>query len=120
MEPNNSNDFLLALIERRQRQLLVHSFLYYKCDESIISDHTYDAWYKELVDLQRIHPDIASQTKYYALTRDFDDSGSAFFIKQYPDELVGIAMRLSWVSKGKPEPFDQFIARYGLQIKGCV
>lgn len=32
---------LKELIERRQRQILVHSIIYYKYDQNIISDYTW-------------------------------------------------------------------------------
>ncbi len=39
---------LLEWVNRRQRQILVHSFLYYQLNENIIDDFTFDKWSKEL------------------------------------------------------------------------
>ena len=54
------------LINRRRRSIAVHSFLYYHLSESIISDHLFDKWSKELVDLQAKYPAIAEKVTYQA------------------------------------------------------
>lgn len=52
----NIDATILELINRRRRQVLVHSYLYYKCDTNIISDFTFDSWCKQLVQLHNEHP----------------------------------------------------------------
>lgn len=59
---------------RRQRQILVHSFLYYQLDTSIIEDHTFDKWCKELADWQKENPELAKKTVFYEDFKDFDGS----------------------------------------------
>lgn len=54
-----------SLIERRRRQILVHSILYYRYDASLIPDHTYDAWAQELIRLQREHPEASEAVAYH-------------------------------------------------------
>lgn len=104
-----------SLISRRQRQLLVHSYLYYVLDESIVSDTDYDRWCEELVTLQTQHRDLAQKTPYWNICQSFDASGSGYWIQRYPPEIVTTAVHLLWQHKGKPEPFDDFISRYGLR-----
>lgn len=58
-------DVVASLIERRRRQILVHSILYYRLDASLIPDHVYDAWAQELVRLQREHPEISEAVDYH-------------------------------------------------------
>lgn len=41
------------LIHRRRRQVLVHSIIYYKVGDSIISDAQFDLWARELARLQQ-------------------------------------------------------------------
>lgn len=65
---------LKSLIERRQRQILVHSIVYYKYDQNIISDYTWSKWAKELYDMQRANPDMAKETEFYDIFEDFDYS----------------------------------------------
>ncbi|MFX3623092.1 MAG: hypothetical protein ACE3JP_03345 [Ectobacillus sp.] len=50
-------------IKRRRRQLIVHSYGYYRLNETIISDHTFDQWSKELVELQEKYPAISKYLK---------------------------------------------------------
>lgn len=53
------------LIDRRRRQLHVHSVIYYHLNTSIIDDAVFDKWANELVALQKNHPDLA-KTGYMA------------------------------------------------------
>lgn len=43
-------------IKQRRSQLLVHSYLYYHKDTSIVSDHQWQEWADELVILQKDYP----------------------------------------------------------------
>lgn len=47
----------LELINRRRRQLHVHSVIYYHLNTNIIPDATFDKWAVELASLQRDFPD---------------------------------------------------------------
>lgn len=58
-------DVVASLIERRRRQILVHSILYYKLDRPLIDDHAYDAWAQELIRLQAEHPEISESVAYH-------------------------------------------------------
>lgn len=49
------------LINRRRRQILVHSVLYYRMDENLVSDWQYTQWTVELAELQKKYPDIAAK-----------------------------------------------------------
>jgi hypothetical protein len=63
-----------ALIKQRRRQLTVHSFGYYRMSDNIVSDHTFDRWCNELVELQTKYPDIAEQVELHEYFKDFDGS----------------------------------------------
>lgn len=65
---------LKELMERRQRQILVHSIIYYKYDQNIISDYTWSKWAKELYVMQKANPEIAKDTALYDIFKDFDYS----------------------------------------------
>lgn len=60
----NVNNDILELINRRRRQIVVHSYLYYKQDTSLISDYTFDKWCKELVELHNKHPRETKQAVF--------------------------------------------------------
>ena len=42
-------DVVRERIAQRRRQILVHSIIYYRFNENIITDHTWAEWAKELV-----------------------------------------------------------------------
>ena len=43
-------------IRQRRSQMLVHSYLYYRLDNPIIDDDTWQKWANELAELQRENP----------------------------------------------------------------
>ncbi len=69
-----SNDGVHELIHRRRRQLCVHAALYYRLNTSLVSDSTYDAWSRELVQLQTDHPDVAAECVLTEPFANFDGS----------------------------------------------
>lgn len=82
------------LISRRRQQFLVHSYLYYILDDSLISDQMYDRICCELVQLQRQYPDIAAELPYHELCNQLDESASGSYIRDYPREIVSKALYL--------------------------
>lgn len=44
-------------IKQRRSQMLIHSFLYYHMDTSVVSDDKWQEWANELQDLQELYPD---------------------------------------------------------------
>lgn len=58
-----------------QRQILVHSILYYRMSENIILDSQFDAIGKQLVQLrEQMDEQEYSKTQYYYCFEDFDAS----------------------------------------------
>lgn len=55
---------IAELINRRRRQILVHSIIYYKMDDNIVSDSQWSMWAKELAELQAKYPEIAKNCWY--------------------------------------------------------
>lgn len=49
-------EVIRELIHRRRSQIIVHSVLYYRLDETLISDSQFDLWSIELVKLQSDTP----------------------------------------------------------------
>ena len=67
---------VVELINRRRRQILVHSCIYYRFNDNLIDDFTYDIWAKELVQLQEDYP---NESKEAALSEEFKDfTGTCF------------------------------------------
>lgn len=69
-----TDEQLTELINRRRRQILVHSVIYYKFDDNIISDYTWSQWAKELDELQRKYPQIAANCVLADEYKNFDPS----------------------------------------------
>ncbi|MFD9628629.1 DNA ligase LigA-related protein [Peribacillus muralis] len=92
---------LEELINRRRRQLTVHSFLYYQLNTNIISDNTFDAWSKELAQLQTDYPEIAAKCVYAEEFKKFDGS-SGFDLPYHFPEVQNTGYKLLRIVKKKP------------------
>lgn len=63
---------VVELMNRRERQVLVHSCIYYYFNDSIIADGQYDKWSHELYSLMVKHPEEFRQTVLYKEFKQFD------------------------------------------------
>lgn len=77
---------IAQLIQKRRLQILVHSYLYYEENMNIITDHTWNKWAVELVNLQKKYPEIAEKVIYSEQFMDWDGSSGAFFT--YDDSTI--------------------------------
>ncbi len=102
----------LANLRRRARQFLVHSFLYYRLGESVISDEAFDALAEELRALHAAHPD-AELPFADVLAPALGPEASGFTLRNYPPEIVTTAFKLLY-AHGNPEvEFVEFVERRG-------
>ena len=83
----------LELINRRQRQILVHSCLYYQFNENLIQDHVYDAWSKELAELIQSNKEEFKESVHYTSFKDYDGC-SGFDLPFSDPRVVGVAESL--------------------------
>jgi hypothetical protein len=90
--PSHAID-LKDVINRRRRQILVHSFLYYQMNTNIISDHAFDQWSKELADLQQQYPETARECIFAKEFESFDGSSGYNLPYHYP-EIQSTARKL--------------------------
>lgn len=88
-------------IERLQVQFLAYSYLYYKEDISLIPDNQYDNICKWLYN--NMKSDDAKKTRFYSLCKDLDQSGSGFYIDNYPQHIRNVALKLKMQNKYKRE-----------------
>lgn len=89
---------VVALIQQRRYQLLVHSLLYYELDFTVVSDEKWSKWAQELVKLQTNHPEESRTVIFFNAFSDFD--GSTGFNLPYRDEqIVNIAYRVLKIAK---------------------
>jgi hypothetical protein len=61
-------------IELLQRWILVHSYLYYDMNTSVVSDEMFDRNSKQLTDLSDAYPEALKKSRYYYVMKDFDGS----------------------------------------------
>ena len=54
--------------------MLVHSYIYYELNDSLVSDAKWTQWAIELRDLQAKYPDIARMVRYSRMFEDWDAS----------------------------------------------
>lgn len=71
--PTKEEEVYHKILQRR-RQILVHSYIYYELDDSLVEDSKWSKWSRELVDLQKFYPDISKEAPYYESFKDFDAS----------------------------------------------
>jgi len=69
-----SIDEIKTLIKRRRGQMLVHSYLYYEMDTSVIDDDTWQRWADELTTLQNKYPQCCKLCYYDKEFKDWDGS----------------------------------------------
>ncbi len=86
------DEAILAKISQRRRQILVHSYIYYEMDDSVVSDAQWSQWAKELVWLSQEFPDISKKAPYYKEFDGFD--GSTGFDFKYDEKIKNRAAQL--------------------------
>lgn len=94
----DSREQKLEWMNRRERQLLVHSCLYYRMNQNLISDHEFDLWSKQLVEMMAQEPELFFDTTYYTEFKTFDGS-TGHDLPFWRDEIVRVATRLAQAPK---------------------
>ena len=112
-------DEIRTLILRRRLQVLVHSCLYYVFNENLISDSTWSAWARELVELQREYPSIAARVDYAKEFQDFDAS-TGFQLPTRNFEIMAKAQYLLDIRKEKANVRDSGHQAHRADTPGTV
>lgn len=63
-----------------QRGIIVHSYLYYELDSSIIADKDFDKKSRELVSLKNTYPDLWETSEYYHIFGDEYTGATGFHL----------------------------------------
>jgi hypothetical protein len=106
-----------SLLQQRLRQFLVHSYLYYKLDESIISDIDYDRICMELKDLLKKNPDEDPPFRKF-VEKYLGNEASGYSISQYPPTIISASMHLLYQHQYRQQmSFPHFLERFGAKIK---
>lgn len=88
---------IIALINRRERQILVHSYLYYERDANLISDSMYDKISVELVELISKHKHEFEKSAYYYEFINFDGN-TGFDLNYKMADIAHVADHLLKIS----------------------
>ncbi len=105
------------LIQKKIRQYLVHSFIYYQLDESIILDKQYDKICKEVFYLMKNKSQSNRLPYQEILKKSLSQEASAFSVKEYPAEIISSALHLLYQqSESKSMSFKNFLTRYGYSL----
>jgi NAD-dependent DNA ligase len=105
-----------ARLKQLALQFLVHSFLYYRLNESLIEDGEYDRIADELRRLRAKHPKADMP---YADVIDplLGPEASAFQIRHYPPPIVSTAFHLLYAARGGDADFREFAERRGYKVE---
>jgi hypothetical protein len=109
-------DQTVSRLQRRARQFLVHSFLYYRLGESVIGDDAFDRIAEELRRLRAAHPD-APLPHADLLEPALGPEGSGFAIRSYPPEIVTAAFKLLYATTQPEVDFHEFVERRGYAVE---
>ena len=102
------------LIQQKIRQYLVHSFLYYQLDESIISDSNFDQICIDVAKLISDNLEKDSIPFHDLVISNLTENYSGFSISNYPPEIVSVALHLLYqTSYVDSMSFETFLARFG-------
>lgn len=102
----------LAAVSQRARQFLVHSFLYYRLGEPVVTDAFYDHITEELRALRKKYPK-AKIPHRELIDAHVGAEASGFAIKEYPPEIVSAAFKLLYAVNNPQLEFAEFVEQRG-------
>lgn len=102
-----SRKSIAELLNRRRRQVLVHSVIYYKMNDNLISDSTWSAWATELEGLQAKHPEIAAKVPYAKEFEGFDHSTGMNLPLDDPWAVNKARQLIALKNKGTYDQYEQ-------------
>ena len=82
----NTNLTTQEYIDYLQRYIILHSYIYYECDNNLISDKQYDEKAKELVRYKNEYPELWKQSMYYKQFGDEYNGATGFTLYHDLDE----------------------------------
>ncbi|MBM6886498.1 DNA ligase LigA-related protein [Pseudoflavonifractor phocaeensis] len=102
-----SRKSIAELLNRRRRQILVHSVIYYKMNDNLISDSTWSAWATELEELQAKYPEIAAKVPYAKEFEGFDHSTGMNLPLDDPWAVNKARQLIALKNKGTYDQYEQ-------------
>ena len=102
-----SRKSIAELLNRRRRQILVHSVIYYKMNDNLISDSTWSAWATELEELQAKYLEIAAKVPYAKEFEGFDHSTGMNLPLDDPWAVNKARQLIALKNKGTYDQYEQ-------------
>ena len=108
------------LLRQKLSQFLVHSFIYYHLNESLIRDREFDDICSELRELLQTYQE--EKIPYRNLAEPaLGDEASGFYIRDYPSRIISTSLHLLYQLRYREQmPFTQFLERYGYRAQPIV
>jgi hypothetical protein len=105
-----------ARLRRRALQYLVHCFLYYRLNESVIPDEQFDGI---AADLRRLREQYPQADMPYAAILDpvLGPEVSGFQIREYPEPIISTAFKLLYGAGNPAMDFEEFVERRGYRAQ---
>ena len=105
-----------SILKRRALQFIVHSFLYYRLNEPVLTDEAFDTITKELRKLRRINPK-AEIPHAKLVDGALGPEDTAFAIRDYPADVITAAFKLLYSSTRQDIGFVEFVERRGYRAQ---
>ena len=105
----------LARLNRLAHQFLVHSFLYYRLGETLLTDAEFDRLADELRALRSQMP-AAPMAHAQIVDPALGPEASGYRIKDYPPPIITTAFQLLYQHLHPPIAFPEFVERLGYRV----
>ena len=105
------------IIKQKIHQYLVHSFLYYQLNESIISDNHFDLICKEILNFLETKSEEYLLPYQGILSSSLSGDASGYTIRKFPAEIISSALHLLYQKNYRESmSFNTFLARFGYRL----
>lgn len=93
----NNKQTVIEKINQRERQLYLHSYLYYECNTNIIEDNVFDKYMADLAELIDTYPQEFKQSTFYEDFKNWEEGSGAFLNYNNPS-TIKVAQRVYHIS----------------------
>lgn len=93
-------------MQRRIRQILVHSCIYYRFNDNVVPDHVFDSWGRDLIDMIKEHPEWLNELEYGEYFKNYNETTSGFDLPLGDLRIMSRANHLLLLKKEKGKERD--------------
>ena len=81
---NKVKQTTLERINQLERQIYLHSYLYYEKNTNVVEDYVFDKMMTNLAEMRNKYPSKFSQSEFYEDYKDWDEGSGAFLNYDIP------------------------------------